>query len=201
MCLWGCFWRRLVFESIDWVRGLSDGSDGKESACNARDQVPYLGQEDPLEKAMATQCSCLANFTCRRAWQATGYGCKEVATAKWLVLVCLDQVKQITAPVWKDIIQFIDCLNRTKRWREGEFRLFFWLTTWTRTLNFSCSHTRTYTLKYVCVYTIHWGGHGNLLQYSCLENPMDRGPWQATVHRIAKSWTRLKRLSMHTIHL
>ena len=26
------------------------------------------------------------------------------------------------------------------------------------------------------------GGHGNSLQYSCLENPMDRGPWQATVH-------------------
>ena len=29
------------------------------------------------------------------------------------------------------------------------------------------------------------GGHGNPLQYSCLENPMDRGVWQATVHRIA----------------
>ena len=37
----------------------------------------------------------------------------------------------------------------------------------------------------------HGGGHGNLLQYSCLENPMDRGAWQATVHRIAKSRTRL----------
>ena len=31
------------------------------------------------------------------------------------------------------------------------------------------------------------GGHGNLLQYSCLENPMDRGTWQATVHRVAES--------------
>ena len=39
------------------------------------------------------------------------------------------------------------------------------------------------------------GGHGNPLQYSCLENPMDRGAWQATVHRITKSWTQLKRLS------
>ena len=29
-------------------------------------------------------------------------------------------------------------------------------------------------------------GHGNLLQYSCLENPMDREAWQATVHRVAK---------------
>ena len=36
------------------------------------------------------------------------------------------------------------------------------------------------------------GRHGNPLQYSCLENPMDRGAWQATVHRVAKSWIRLK---------
>ena len=33
------------------------------------------------------------------------------------------------------------------------------------------------------------GGNGNPLQYSCMENPMDRGAWQATVHRAAKSWT------------
>jgi len=33
------------------------------------------------------------------------------------------------------------------------------------------------------------GGHGNPLQYSCLENPTDRGAWRATVHRIAKSQT------------
>jgi len=31
------------------------------------------------------------------------------------------------------------------------------------------------------------GGNGNPLQCSCLENPMDRGTWQATVHRVAKS--------------
>ena len=35
------------------------------------------------------------------------------------------------------------------------------------------------------------GGHGNPLQYSCLENPMDRGVWQATVLWTAKSWTQL----------
>ena len=35
------------------------------------------------------------------------------------------------------------------------------------------------------------GGHGSLIQYSCLENPMDRGAWRATVHRVAKSQTRL----------
>ena len=41
------------------------------------------------------------------------------------------------------------------------------------------------------------GGHGNPLQYSCLENPMDRVAWQAAVHRIAKSQIQLKQLSMH----
>ena len=39
------------------------------------------------------------------------------------------------------------------------------------------------------------GGHSNPLQYSCLENPTDRGARWATVHRVAKSRTRLKRLS------
>ena len=38
------------------------------------------------------------------------------------------------------------------------------------------------------------GGHDNPLQYSCLENPLDRGAWQAIVHRVAKSQTQL---SMH----
>ena len=42
-----------------------------------------------------------------------------------------------------------------------------------------------------------WGrspgeGIGNLLQYSCLENPMDRGAWQATVYGVAKSRTQLR---------
>ena len=36
------------------------------------------------------------------------------------------------------------------------------------------------------------GGHGNPLQYSCLDNPVDRGAWQATAYRVAKSGTRLK---------
>ena len=40
-------------------------------------------------------------------------------------------------------------------------------------------------------------GHGNPLQYSGLENLMDRGAWPATAHRVAKCWTRLKGLSTH----
>ena len=36
------------------------------------------------------------------------------------------------------------------------------------------------------------GGHGSPLQSSCLESPVDRGAWRATVHGVAKSWTQLK---------
>ena len=48
-----------------------------------------------------------------------------------------------------------------------------------------------------------WGrspgeGYGNPLQYSCLENSMDGGAWWTTVHGVAKSWTGLEQLSMHT---
>ena len=42
-------------------------------------------------------------------------------------------------------------------------------------------------------------GNGNPLQYSSLENSMDRGAWWATVHRVAKSQTLLKWLSTHTV--
>ena len=40
-------------------------------------------------------------------------------------------------------------------------------------------------------------GPGNPLQNSCLENPKDKGAWQATAHGVTKSRTRLKRLSTH----
>ena len=43
------------------------------------------------------------------------------------------------------------------------------------------------------------GGHGDPLQHSFLDNPMDRGAWQAIVHRVAKSQTQLKWLSTHTL--
>ena len=42
-------------------------------------------------------------------------------------------------------------------------------------------------------------GNGNTLQYSCLENPIDRGTWWATVHRVTKSQTQLKQLKTHAI--
>ena len=40
-------------------------------------------------------------------------------------------------------------------------------------------------------------GNGNPFQYSCLENPMTGGAWQATVHWVAKSWTRLSNFTIN----
>ena len=44
---------------------------------------------------------------------------------------------------------------------------------------------------------INGEGHGNLLQYSCLVNSMDRRAWWATGHEVAKSWTRLSNWRIH----
>ena len=43
------------------------------------------------------------------------------------------------------------------------------------------------------------GGHGYQLQYSCLQNPMHRGTWWITIHRVAKGQTQLKWFSTHTL--
>ena len=45
------------------------------------------------------------------------------------------------------------------------------------------------------------GGHGNPLQYSCLEKSMDREAWRATVHGVTKTQTRLKQLNTHALGL
>ena len=57
-----------------------------------------------------------------------------------------------------------------------------------------------YTYKYMKKYLSKGEGNGNPLWNSCLENPMDRGAWWATVHGVAKSWTQLSDLTLH-LHL
>ena len=44
------------------------------------------------------------------------------------------------------------------------------------------------------------GGHGNSLQYFCLENSMDRGAWWTAVHGVAKSWTQLSDFNFQDKH-
>ena len=55
------------------------------------------------------------------------------------------------------------------------------------------SHKHNHTIfVFLCLaYLIDGEGNGNPLQYSCLENPMDRGAWWATIHGVTKSRTRL----------
>ena len=55
-----------------------------------------------------------------------------------------------------------------------------------------CSGSQSFA-TYAPILVSPGGGHGNPPQYSCLENPMDRGAWRATVQRVAKSQTRLSK--------
>ena len=64
-----------------------------------------------------------------------------------------------------------------------------------RVITYMYIYMYIYICVCVCVCIIPGGGHGHPLQYFCLENPMGRGAWRATVHRVAKSQMWLKRLS------
>ena len=67
-----------------------------------------------------------------------------------------------------------------------------WLPWWLNSKEYSCQCRRHRRLRFnPWVGRSPGVGNGNLLQYSCLENSMDRGAWWATVHRVTKSWTQL----------
>ena len=55
-------------------------------------------------------------------------------------------------------------------------------------------YTVPFSLDTIIVSSLFGEGNGNPLQYSCLENPVDRGVWWAAVHGVAQSRTRLMRL-------
>ena len=61
-----------------------------------------------------------------------------------------------------------------------------------------------YSIAIVCLLCQTIGfigeGNGNPLQYYCLENPMNRGAWQATFRGVSKSWTRLSNFTSHRFH-
>ena len=73
-----------------------------------------------------------------------------------------------------------------------------WLPQWLSSKEPACNAVDAGDWLRSWVGKIPWRSNGNLLQYSCLENHMDRGDWWATVHRVTKSWIQLKRLSTHT---
>ena len=76
--------------------------------------------------------------------------------------------------------------------------LYCWWWSFNKNLEELLSFVRIYSPLRIHSYFLsrsHREGNGNPLQYPCLENLMDRGAWCAAVHGVAKSWTRLKRLS------
>ena len=77
--------------------------------------------------------------------------------------------------------------------QEGPSLLHFWLPSWLSGKESACNTTEVYSIPGSG--RSPGKGHGNPLQYSCLENSMDRGAWQAAVQGVAKRWTQLKRLS------
>ena len=100
---------------------------------------------------------------------------------------------KITLESW-DTVPFATCTSGEKwaKWRQYiSFLSWVWQVT---------AHWTDGTMQ---IYSSLWKsigeGNGTPLQYSCLENPMDGGAWWAAVHGVAKSRTRLKRLSSSSI--
>ena len=73
----------------------------------------------------------------------------------------------------------------------GEFRIFLYHHLEPPSLIYFLNNTLFSNVNLFRLHQIFGEGNGTPLQYSCLENPMDRGAWWAAVHGVAKSWTRL----------
>ena len=84
----------------------------------------------------------------------------------------------------QDFLRRIRIYGDPLRKKSGGLR---WLSGKKKKKKFACQPRRLGSNSWVG--KILGGRHGNPLQYSCLENPMDRGAWQATDHRIAERWT------------
>ena len=77
-------------------------------------------------------------------------------------------------------------------WATRETHQKSWLPWWLSGKDSSCQCRRHRRPRFdTWVGKISGEGHGNPLQYSCLESPMDRGAWRATVHGVTKTLTRL----------
>ena len=147
-----------------------------------------LGWEDLLEKEVATYSSILA-------WEIS-----------WTEEPCRLQCKELDmtehyAPNKRNPRELPHFFCHIRMQREDSY-------VWTREqgrtsesngaliLAFPASRTvyqppSLWSLSYSSPNRLSGEGHGNPLQYSCLENSMDRGAWRATIHGVTKSWTWL----------
>ena len=168
-----------------------------------------LGWEDPLEKAMAIHSNIVAWRIPmdRGAWQTTVHGVAKSRT--WLS----DWAQYSLSPVLQDHFTVLEHILLHFPCSEKVFAVFL-LAVETKA-TFSSVAFKAFILSFftypgnrphrifgsvfepaIHFYTSLYGeGNGNPLEYSCLENPVDRGAWWAAVHKVAQSQTRLKWLS------
>ena len=177
-------------------------------------QVWSLGREDPLEKEMSTHSSTLVwkipwteepgrlqSMGPQRVghdWATSlSYSCWEGFVSSSLVMLTLGfncdfiptcacglstevcswgYMKDLLLPKWEPGVDAVQLFGSQGPWKHQVLREIGVLG--------SC--------KYGAL-----EGYDNPLQYSCLENPLDREAWQATVHRVAKSWIWLKWPHVH----
>ena len=162
---------------------------GKESACHCRrhrrlDSIPGLGRSSGAGNGKSLQSSWLENSTNRRAWWAAvlrslrvGHNWVTEHADSWSIFAIICHLwifgNACLIPKASQVVLVVKNLPANA----GD----------EREVNSIPGSGRS-----------PGGGHGNPLQYSCLENPMGRGAWQATVHGVARSQTQLNQLSMHS---
>ena len=155
-------------------------------------QIRFMGQQDPLEKGMATHFSILA---CKIPWRKEPSGVAKSWThlSNWALHLCQFQSPNPSYPTFPALGSM--CLFSTS------VQLDLWIQT-APLASFQSLLSHKFFLTCVPLGTtpLAFGeGNGTPLQYSCLENPMDGGAWWAAVHGVAKSRTRLSDLTF-TFH-
>ena len=159
----------VILVVSNFNRGFPGGSDSKESACNAGDvgSVPGSGRAPGERKGSPLLYSCLEHSMNRRSWWLQSTGSQRVRRTEWLTLslfnynraFCSDRnrASDLKLPTTTLVAQMVKLLPATQE---------AWLDPWAG--------------------RSPGEGNGHPLQYPCLENAMDRGVWQATVHGVAK---------------
>ena len=166
--------------------GFPGGSDGKEAFCNARDLglTPGSGRSLAEGNGHPLQYSCLENPMDRGAWWGTVHGVAESGMTGQLTQ--LSGASSLHLPTLLSIGSGSSCITgRTHKTWASQVALV------AKNPPASAGDTRDVGSIPVLGRS-PGGGHGNPLQCSCLENPMDRGAWWATVHGAARSRTPLK---------